>query len=395
MPTRPARAGLVWLAIAVGAHSAHAQGLPSLTVKAHGRAEKIFDTATDRCGEADLPDVNPRAYRTPDGRVSLFALQFVARALRGPDLDHLKIDCHVALDSQENADPATYDGRRYITSTWTRDGVRVAALVHDEYHADVHPGRCKVEDSLGCWWNSVLSFRSTDSGENFTPSDPLVVAATPFRQDVEQGRHRGFFNPSNMFAHGAYVYAFVSTTGWSGQDAGACLIRNRDPMDSEGWRGWDGKAFTVRWRDPYGAGAGPQKACAPLQPFGYPVGAVVRYRPTGDFLAVWEAPRVPGRFPTMGFYYATSRDLLAWSQPALLAATATAHAPCGDDGANRDGWINSYPSLLDSKAEGRNFDDVGAEAWIYFAHIKNVGCVPAGQRFLMRQRVSITPAGRP
>lgn len=395
MPIDARSAGLACLAFVFGLHAARARDLPALTLEAHGRAQKVFDTVTDRCGEADLPDVNARAFRAPDGRISMFALQFVARALRGPDLDHLKIDCRVALDSHEDADPAKYDGRRYITSTWTKDGVNVAALVHDEYHADVHPGRCSVKSDLGCWWNTILAFRSTDGGASFAPSKPLVVAATPFRQDVGQGRHRGFFNPSNMFAKDGYVYAFVSTTGWTGQTPGACLIRNRDPMNSAGWRGWDGRAFTVRWRDPYAPGPhGLQAACAPLEPFGYPVGAVVRYRPTGEFLALWEAPRVPGRFATTGFYYATSRDLLRWSAPALFAPTAISHAPCGENEGNRDGWINTYPSLIDDKAQGRNFDDVGADPWIYFAHIKNVGCIPAGQRILMRQRVSIRPRGR-
>lgn len=374
---------------------AFAEGRPSFALAVHGRAEKMFDIVTDRCAEADLPDVNARAFRAADGSIAMFALQFEARALRGPDLGRLKIDCRLALGSHEDADPAKYDGRRYITSTWTNDGLHVAALIHDEYHADIHPGRCKVADPLGCWWNTILSFRSEDGGKSFTPSAPLVVAATPFTQDVEQGRHRGFFNPSNMFFKDGYVYAFTSTTGWTGQKPGACLIRNANPLDSAGWRGWDGHAFDVRWSDPYTSSTGRQQAaCAPVEPFGFPVGAVVRHRPSGQFLALWEAPRVPGKFATTGFYYATSKDLLHWSAPTLLVATAISHAPCGDNGANSDGWINTYPSLLDDKAEGRNFDNVGDEAWLYYARIKNVGCNPAGQRILMRQRVSIKPNGK-
>lgn len=394
MPIEARRAACAALLAFLSTTAARAQDQPALRLAMQGKAEKVFGM-DDRCAPVDLPDVNPRAYRAADGSVVMFALHFQARALRGADLDRVKIDCHVALDSHEDVDPAKYDGRRYITATWTGDGRNVAALVHDEYHADVHPGRCKFAGALECWWNAILAFRSNDGGANFTPAEPTVLAATPFRQDVGQGRHRGFFNPSNMFGKDGYVYAFVSTTGWSGQEPGECLIRNRDPMDAAGWRAWDGRGFTVRWRDPYAAKTdiAAQPACATIEPFGYPVGAVVRHRPSGNFVAVWEAPRVDGRFATTGLYYATSRDLIHWSQAALLAATLNTHQPCGASGdVNRDGWITSYPSMLDPDAKGRNFDDAGDAPFLYYARIKNVGCNPAGERALMRQRVAISPA---
>jgi len=396
MRTEARRAAGVVLALLASVAPLHAQSLPALALKLEGRAEKIFDTATDKCAPVDMPDLNPRAFRAADGSIVMFALHYEARPLRGPDFSHLKVDCHVSLNSTQNPDPATYDGRRYLGSTWTADGKRVAALIHDEYHADHHPGRCLFKSDLQCWWNTVLSFRSDDGGANFLPSKPLVVAAAPFRQDVGQGRHRGFFSPSNMFGKDGYVYALVSTTGWEGQHFGACLIRNRDPLDSAGWRGFDGQGFTVRWRDPY-AQAKPyeQAICKPLEPFGFPVGAVLRHRPSGNFIALWEAPRIEGKFPTAGFYYATSRNLLDWSLPALLAAAPTMHQPCGPGDSNRDGTVLSYPSLLDEKAEGRNFDNTGDEPSLFYARVKNNGCIPGADRVLMRQRIRIsTGAGR-
>ena len=107
-------------------------------------------------------------------------------------------------------------------------------------------------------------------------------------------------------------------------------------------------------------------------------------------LVVWLAS-VEGRFATAGLYYATSRDLIHWSQAALLAATPMTHQPCGTGESNKDGWITSYPSVLDPEASGRNFDNVGDEPWLFYARIKNVGCAPAGERILMRQRVTISP----
>ncbi len=384
---------VVALALLSTATPLRAQSLPALKLTLEGRAEKVFDTATDKCAPVDMPDVNPRAYRAADGAIVMFALHYEARALRGPDFAHLKIDCRVALHSTQDPDPATYDGRRYLTSTWTSDGRRVAALIHDEYHADHHPGRCLFQGDLPCWWNTVLSFRSDDGGANFLASKPLVVAAAPFRQDVGQGRHRGFFSPSNMVGKDGYVYAFVSTTGWEGQHFGACLIRNRDPLDSAGWRGWDGRNFAVRWRDPYASKASYDQAiCQPLEPFGFPVGAVLRHRGSGNWIALWEAPRVEGKFPTSGFYYATSRNLTDWSLPALLAAAPTMHQPCGAGDSNRDGAVLSYPSLLDESAQGRNFDNAGDTPSLFYARVKNNGCIPGAERVLMRQKVRITGA---
>lgn len=338
MPIEARRAAAAALLVCLQPAIARAQEAPALRLTMEGKAEKVFGM-DDRCAPVDLPDVNPRAYRAADGSVVMFALHFQARALRGPGLDHLKIDCHVALASHEDADPAKYDGRRYITATWTADGRNVAALVHDEYHAETHPGRCITTDALACWWNAILAFRSTDGGANFAPADPMVLAATPFRQDVGQTRHRGFFNPSNMFGKDGFVYAFVSTTGWTGQQPGECLIRTRDPMDSSKWRAWDGRDFTVRWRDPYGPKSdAPQPACATIEPFGYAVGAVVRHRPSGNFVAVWEAPRVEGAFPSPASttrpraISSTGRRRRFWRRrpirrsPAGLPATSTATA---------------------------------------------------------------------
>ncbi|GAC1331888.1 MAG: hypothetical protein NVSMB26_10770 [Beijerinckiaceae bacterium] len=359
-----------------------------LTLK--GKAELVYDPKRDACAPNDIPDVNARAFRGADGSVTLTALHFINRALRGPNLDHLTINCNVVLGSRQSADPAAYDGRHFIAAFWSNDGVQVAALVHNEYHADHFPGRCAFEDDLACWYNTILAFHSDDAGARFVASAPLVVAAAPFRQDVAQGRHRGFFNPSNIFAHGAYKYAFISTTGWDGQSAGACLFRNADPINSAGWRAFDGKDFSIRYDDPYGAGSKSPRACAPIAPFGFPVGSVVRHRGNSFFIAIWEAPKNESDKPLDGFYTATSRDLLTWSAPRLLLPGKTMMGPpCRADGSGREGSLIAYPSILDAEAVGRNFDDVGDEAWLYYAAIGVDGCTAGAKRVLLRQKIGI------
>ena len=365
-------------------------GESQLRVSLQGKPELVYDPKRDACKPNDIPDVNARAFRAADGSVTLTALHFVNRALRGPDLDHLKLDCAVVLDSKQSPDPAQYDGRRFITSLWSDDGTHVAALVHNEYHAEHFPGRCAFSEDLPCWYNTILAFRSDDSGRTFAESKPLVVAAAPFRQEAEQGRHRGFFNPSNVFAHGIHKYAFISTTGWSGQPYGACLFRNDDPLNSAGWRAFDGSAFSIRYDDPYAGKGRAPASCAPLAPFGFPVGAVVRHRGSGTYIAVWEAPKNESDRPVDGFYAATSRNLVDWSAPRLILAGRTMMgSACAPDGSGRDGSVIAYPSILDTKAQGRNFDDVGDEAWLYYAAIRAEGCTPGADRVLLRQKIGI------
>lgn len=387
-----ARCLIAMLSVCVGTGANAAPA--ALALDLSGKPEVIFDVAKKPCGAFAMPDINARAFRDSEGQTHLFALEQENRPFVGPALTGAQPTCRPALPSGENADPAAFDGRRYITSTWTNDGRAVAALVHDEYHAETHPGRCATKDSLSCWYNTIIAVQSNDAGTTFKPASPLVVAAPPFRQDVGQTRHRGFFNPSNMVAGPGGVYVFTSTTGWRGQDAGACVLRNPDPLNAGGWRGFDGRAFAARWTNPYDASPHADP-CAVIKPFGYPVSSVVRHRPSGLYLALWEQPKLDGAtpfgvFPIAGFYIATSRDLIDWSEASLFLPTPIVHQPCGARGENRNGAILAYPSLLDEGAQGRNYDNVGDTAWLYYAQIGLDDCNPGARRLLMRRMVRIT-----
>ena len=347
-----------------------------------GAPEIVFDGSRQGCSADDMPDVNARAFRNAANEVVVFALHLQNRRLRGPDLAHLTIDCTPTLDSRFDADPAHYDDRSFVAATWTRDGRHVSALVHHEYHADAH-GRCRASGDLACWYNSVLAYRSDDDGATFHRAAPLVVASAPFRQDVDQGRHRGFFNPSNMFSDGHYVYMFAATTGWTGQPYGACLFRTADPANAAGWRAYDGQAFSIVAADPYGAPKPMPKPCEIIAPFAFPVGAVVRV-PGGGWLAVVQASRNDDVFPVDGFYTATSRDLTHWSAPALLKPGATLFNDLCTAGPS----VIAYPSILAADASSRTFDDAGHEPYLYFASIAVQGC-GTGKRLLLRQRLAI------
>ena len=190
---------------------------------------------------------------------------------------------------------------------------------------------------MECWYNTITAAASTDGGRSFTrTSPPAVMAAAPFRQEVDQGRHRGFFNPSNIVAEGRYRYVLASTTGWerpgSDQPGGVCLFRTETPADPASWRAWTGTGFTAAFPDPYRAGVKAAATCKPVAPFPTPVGSVLRHRGTGAFIAVFMAKQAEA-FPQSGFYWTSSRDLITWDPPRLLLAGATLYDdPCRDAG---------------------------------------------------------------
>ncbi len=348
-----------------------------------GAPSIIFDTARDGCSPDDMPDISPRAYRDASGAMVMFALHDSNHPLRGPDIAHLKVDCHAALASPGDADPARYDDRNFVTATWTDDGRSVSALVHEEYHAD-HHGRCRLDDELGCWFNTILAYRSGDGGASFVRQRPAVVAAAPFRQDVGQGRHRGFFNPSNIVADGRARYALIVTTGWDGQPYGSCLFRTDDPARPGSWRAWDGAGFTIRYDDPYAVRAPAAKPCGTIEPFAYAVGSLVRHRATGTWIAVFQA-KAGGAFPLDGFYVAESRDLLHWGAPELLLAGPTLY----DDLCHAGPTIIGYPTMLDAGSASRNFDEVGDHPDLLFTTMAVANCRTGG-RVLRRRGLTIS-----
>ncbi len=371
---------LALLALALA--SAPARAADDLSMEIVGAPSIVFDSARDGCSPDDMPDLNPRAYRAADGRTVMFALHDVARALVGPDLAHLKIDCHVALGSPADGNPASYADRNFIAATWTADGHTVSALVHHEYHAD-HFGRCGSSGDLACWYNTIVAYQSNDEGRDFQRVAPFVVAAAPFKQDVEQGRQRGFFNPSNVVSDGRYVYAMISTTGWTGQLDGVCLFRTADPKDAGSWRAFDGKGYTIRYRDPYRTKVENQPACRPIEPFVFPVGSLTYHRLSRTWIAVFQA-KAAGAMPVDGVYYAASPDLIHWGLPRILLAGQTLY----NDLCRAGPTIVNYPALLDPASPSRNYDEVGDRPDLFFTSM-NVASCSTGRRLLVREQVIV------
>lgn len=382
-PTR-ARLAAALGAMVLNTTLAHAAELPQVLARPD-TVQTVYDWMRERCATWDVPDASLRAFRDASGGVIAFVSDDKGRLYSGPSLETLRHSCHESLPSHETADPAAHSGLRYVTSTWTSDGVSVTALIHNEYHADHFAGRCQYRASMPCWYTTIIGGHSQDGGRSFQVDEPpKVIAAAPFTQDVEQGRHRGFFNPSNVLFHDGFYYFATNTTGGAGQEPGLCLFRTGSIADPSSWRGYDGEGFSARAVDPYRPGPESYHPCARVVKG--TVGSITRHRGTGLFLLIRQTTD-PSR-PNGKTVYSWSPDLIHWSEPkTLLDEPDLSSTNCGDR------FRYGYPSLLDPKAPGRNFDETGDAAYLFLTRLYVSACKVTAQRDLIRMEVSIGASG--
>lgn len=101
-----------------------------------GNEEMVSDWTTDHCAMGDVPDLPVRAFRDANGMIQMNVSNPANRRLIGPSLDSLKKDCTVVLGSDNDPNPAHYDFREWLGSTYTLDGKTVYAMVHNEFYGN-------------------------------------------------------------------------------------------------------------------------------------------------------------------------------------------------------------------------------------------------------------------
>lgn len=386
---------LVGLLLAAGPSSASQQpSPPTANIQVVGESTTVFRYATDACDPEDIPDAPARAFRNQDGTVTLFATHWRNRRLRGPDLLDLRPDCAVVFEGSGDGRPERFDDRLWIASTWTADGASVFALIHGEYQAQRHPGRCPTGRWADCWYNAVSQAVSRDGGRTFRfeRDPPPLVAAVPYRYDPGARRHIGFFNPTNIVRHGDAWFVMTLTSGIGAQAYGNCLLRTTRLEEPGAWRAWDGKGFGVAFANPYAAELHPEAhVCEPVGrgALNWPVSSLTRHEPSGAFIALMKTHRreAPNGARRAIFLASASWDLISWSRPMEIADIPT---PQGTNCEN-DPPI-SYPSLLDPQSSERNFETAGATAMLFVTWFNARQCRRGMDRDLLRLPVSIEVA---
>lgn len=357
-----------------------------LEVAPDAREETVVSWARERCEEWDLPDAPLRAFRDDKGEVIAFASHHRNRPLVGADLAAIRKTCAIAFQAKNSPDPSEFSDMSWIAATWTGNGRDVYALMHDEYHADRHAGACRFKDGMSCWYNVVTAARSQDGGRSFKATEPpTLVAAPAFRQDVGQGRHRGFFNPSNIVSHDGAWYALIATTGGEGQKGGVCLFRTTDIADASSWRAFDGTDFSVRALDPYREDTTQAKPCKPLKVLPTTVGSLTRHEPSGRWLAIFHLGPDPNQGIAGGrVAYSWSSDLLHWSPLQTLLVHPTMWSKnCGDK------LRYAYGAVADPASRSRNFETTGDEAFLFMTRMRVFDCKVGPERDLVRVKVRI------
>jgi hypothetical protein len=360
-------------------------------VRVTGNAQMVFDWSSTPCDPIVTPDAPVRAFRDADGRVQLILARYVNSRMVGPGLDRLRPTCDETLGSAYSPNPANFADKEWITATYTPDGKKVYALVHDEYHGWEHPGRCAPQVTYpfrACWYNAVTLAVSTDGGRSFERSQPPtnLVASIPYRYTSGIGP-AGIFQPSNIVyrASDRYFYVLVFVQRYENQERGVCVMRTRNLADPASWRAWDGNGYDVSFVDPYRVppGSATDHVCKPvsqpeIQGLTQSLTYSTYYR---KFLLVGTAQKLNrgSRKQVFGVYFSLSSDLIHWSDRQLILETVT-------PGSYKCGGPNPlvHPSVLDPDSGDRNFGTTGTSAYLYLTRLNYQSCTPSPDFDLIR-----------
>lgn len=351
--------------------SARAQGAaapPRVEAELAGPTITMFSWTRDRCEPEDTPDSQARAFRDASGAMHLFSVSDHAFAFVGPDLAHLRRDCHPAFHSMRSKDPSQHSNYSWLASFFTNDGRTVQALVHNEFHGWEQPALCPSRDSRKCSYVTFLSARSQDGGRTFATQSPPggVVVSTPYVYEPDMG-FAGYMNPSNILQAGSYFYVAFGAMPYKAEVGGICMIRTQTPFDSASWRAWDGHDFTVSFIDPYiEQRADPAKhVCAPLNGAlkGFQAVSLARHEPDGLFIMVGlkDAGARHGRAGFLAPYVSTSFNLMDWSPAVPLLSPE-------DEERLGSAW---YPTLIDPVSSDRNFSTIGDSPELIYVHFND------------------------
>ncbi len=350
-----------------------------------------FDWSANKCTNDDIPDQPARAFREANGTINVVDTHHTVWRFTTTNLTTLTRRCSpVVMNSHNNTDPAMYDDKEWIGSTWTPDGTTVYGIIHSEYQGWRHApgGYCirsgePFSDRAKCWQNALTLATSTNGGSTFshTTAPTHLVAGSPTPWARGNGP-LGFFQPSHIVrAQDGWHYMMARVMNVGPQPMASCVLRTRNVADPTSWRGWSGSGFTVTFPSPYLNTLDPaQHVCQPVS-YNH-IGTLSESLGWSTYFKKWvlvgsadNADGVSGP----GFYFYTSDDLINWSPAKLLMKAELPWTwQCSDGPFYRD------PSLLDPQSKTRNFDTMGQRPYLFFTRFNISSCSSSLDRDLFR-----------
>jgi hypothetical protein len=371
-------------------------------VAAIGPEEIVFDWSTMACEPGDIPDNAVSAFRDASGRVQLHGSHFENRRMGiGPDLNNVRHECDVVLRSNTNPDPAAFDDKQWISSTYTLDGETIYALLHNEYQGWRH-GQCPAPlVYTQCWSNSLTLATSTDGGNSYSHARPPehLVASVPYQYAPGANDAYGVFSSSNIIHRAAddHYYVMAKVEAHGAQKEGACLLRTKDLSDPKSWRAWDGNGFNVRFINPYiEPAANPRDhVCEPVA-----YDQINKMSHSITYNSYFDAYLLVGTGATTdpntgegiwGGYYSLSDDLIHWGPRRLLIHTEVPWTyDCGPDPPIL------LTAILDPDSPTRNFETSDQRPYLYFTRFhyefNQLGCYQGLNRDLVRIPIEFSNA---
>lgn len=346
---------------------------PKPVLRVTGPEEVVFDWTTDQCEPEHIPDIAPRAFRSPDGDVNLTIGHWSTWRMVGPSLDELTTDCSGPLiTSNYDPDPGAFDDSAWLAAVYTVDGETYHGIVHNEYRGDTHtaarPGQCPSGERLPCLDTSFTQVVSIDGGRTFANAAPPpahLVATLPYRYS-DDTVPSGIRQPSNIIdGRDGYWYLFGNVSDQPAEEQWVCAMRTDDLADPGAWRYWDGAGFEGIWGDPYGdAELTADRKCAPyaLDTIGASLNEGIVYDASIQRFVIVGVGFDPIGSDPWGIYTSTSPDLVEWTTREFLLEVPVTPTISGPDDLQY-----AYPTLIDPDSDSPNFETSDGELYLYMS----------------------------
>lgn len=331
-----------------------------------GAETTVFDWSRDRCNDEDIPDAPFRPVRLGDGQIFAMAAHYNNFSFKGKSFDSLRKNCRSVYRGVDDPRPEKFEGRVWLMSFWTNDGIRIAALGHNEYQASRFPGRCAFNSLSKCNYDSIRSFASKDAGTTFSPHSDSLVVAPVYAFDRDHGKIRGFLHPSNIIEFRSEYFALIQAMEDFPQEGGQCLIKTESPFSGV-WKLLTREGWISTKMNPYDKNLPPTTPCMKLRGLEGNVWSILRHISTGMIIALTTKQSKNSNMVNLSV--SVSYDLINWSHSQSFYSFVPAWSATCD---NKERY--SYPSLVDTKSNSPNFDTVGSDATLFLVKIHMNDC---------------------